>query len=124
MSLKITSVVNANKPEEEIVWLCASAKVNTKGYALVDRTFDSDGTISNEFRHIYVFPNLELNVKDWVKLHTGSGKYQAVNNKGGGITHFLYWNSDECVWNDKGGDTATLIKYTVENKVKVPAVPK
>ncbi|WP_284653536.1 hypothetical protein [Flavobacterium terrisoli] len=124
MSLKIISVVNASKPEGEFVRLYASAKMNAKGYALVDRTFDSDGTISNEFRHIYVFPNIELKAKDWIRLYTGNGKYKTVENTDGSNIHLLYWNSNECVWNDKGGDTATLIKYTVENKVIVPAVSK
>jgi hypothetical protein len=124
MSLKIHSVVNASNPDEEFVRLSTSEKTNLKGYALVDRTFDADGKVSNEFRHIYVFPDMEVNPKEWVRLYTGKGKNSDGKNDNGHVVHFLYWGAKECVWNDEGGDTATLIKYTVADSKEVPAVPK
>lgn len=126
MSLKIHSVVNASTPDAEIVWLQASEKLNLKGYAVVDRTFDIDGNLSNEFRHIFVFPKLELKKDDWVMLTTGSGKYHSYQNpnKKTETVHCFYWQSDKCVWNNTVGDTASLIKFTLVNSVAVPSIKK
>lgn len=126
MSLKINSVINASTPNGEIVWLQASEKVNLKGYAVVDRTFDTDGSISNEFRHIFVFPKLDLKKDDWIRLSTGNGKYYTYQNPGNETetVHCFYWQSDKCVWNNNGGDTASLIKFNLVNSVTVPAVKK
>lgn len=124
MSLKIFNVENSNDPLKEIVRLRASEKVNLKGYAIVDRTFDQDGSLSNEFRHIYVFPKLELKKGDWVRLYTGKGTYSTQQNASSSeeTVHKLYWQSGECVWNNAGGDTATLIKFSAEDSKIVPAV--
>lgn len=125
MSLKIYSVENSNIPENEIVRLKTSRKINLKGYALVDRTFSDGIKISNEFRHIFIFPDLEVNPAEFVRLYTGKGKYKKEKHyKDNHIIHFLYWNSEQCVWNDKGGDTATLITYNAVDSKAVPAVEK
>jgi len=123
MSLKLESVDNANTPEEEFVWLKATSKISLKGYAIVDRTF-ADEKISNEFRHIFFFPDIEVEKDDWIRLCTGEGTYRKVKSKSTNYIHYLYWQSAECVWNDNGGDTASLIKYTLVESVKVPPVKK
>jgi hypothetical protein len=122
MGLKIHSVVNGKKPQDEYTWLHTDVAVNTKGYAVVDRTFDSTGKVSNEFRHIFVFPDLEIGKDDWIRLYTGTGKYSKVKADTGGYIHNLYWEADSCVWNNNGGDRASLIKYSPINAVTVPAV--
>lgn len=128
MSLKINSIANASNPDKEFVRLVTTTNVNLKGYALVDRTFDEDGKVSNEFRHIFIFPDLDVTKDDLVVLYTGNpvaskpaiGKHASLK----GNIYRLYWQSDSCVWNDNGGDTATLIKYTVQDSKVVPAVEK
>ncbi len=124
MSIILNSVDNASSPQLEFVWLKVIAKTNIKGYAIVDRTFDSNEKISNEFRHIFIFPDLEVEKGEWVKLCTGNGTYGKVKSTSGAYIHKLFWNSSECVWNDNGGDTATLIKYSTIKSVKVPAIKK
>jgi hypothetical protein len=124
MSLTIYSVKNSNNPDDEIVRFQTSKRINLKGYALVDRTFDADGDISNEFRHIFIFPDLEVQPGEFVRLYTGKGEYKKGNHSNGHVIHYLYWNAEECVWNDKGGDTATLIKYTVIDSEAVPPIVK
>ncbi|MDR6941343.1 hypothetical protein [Mucilaginibacter pocheonensis] len=122
MSLKIINVVNANKPEGEYVVLKTEEDLNTAGYAVVDRTFDMNGKVSNEFRHIFVFPNLKIKNGDYIFLHTAKGTYSSNSNRAGTTTHHLYWGSGDCVWNDNGGDVASLISYKLVNSVKVPPV--
>jgi len=128
MSLKIDSVINASDPNKECVVLTTISDLNLKGYALVDRTFDEDGKVSNEFRHIYIFPDLAIKSNDVVGVFTGvpTDKIPAVakRKKGEGNIYRLYWQSDSCVWNDAGGDTASLIKYDLINSVTVRPVQK
>jgi len=121
MSLTLHSVVNAKTPAGEKVWLLATEDVNLSGYAVVDRTFDPKGTVSNEFRHIFVFPGKAIKKNQFVCLHTGNGTYN-VTEVSGQTHHHFYWQSGSCVWNDKGGDTATLIKFTTVNSKIVPKV--
>jgi len=125
MSLKIHSVENSNDPNHEFVRLTTTVAINMKGYALIDKTFDLNGEISNEFRHIYIFPDLILYPGEYLRLYTGKGDYKGeTHDTQGHNIHFLYWNSEECVWNDQGGDTATLIKISVVDSKKVPPVKK
>lgn len=51
MSLKLIRVDNSKIPQKERVVLRAAQEVDLKGYAVVDRTFDPKGKVSNEFRH-------------------------------------------------------------------------
>ncbi|SDY83710.1 hypothetical protein SAMN04488069_11533 [Hymenobacter psychrophilus] len=125
MSLTLHSVTNASTPAAEGVWLRASASVSTLGFAVVDRTFNPDGTPSNEFRHIYLFGDVAIAKDEWIRLVTGPGKYRkAPADKDGHVVHYFYWGSGNCVWNDAGGDTAALIRYTTINTKPVPPVPK
>lgn len=122
MSLQLLEVINDKKPQGEVVRLHAKADVNLLGYAVVDKTFDVSGKTSNEFRHIFPFPDTQVKKGEYVRLHTGTGKYARVENSDNTVTHHFYWQSGDCVWNDKGGDVATLFHYTVVDSVTVPAV--
>lgn len=124
MSLKIHKVVNASKPEDEIIWLEASKSTSLKGYAIIDKTFDANGKISNEFRHIYLFSEHQVAKDDFVALHSGKGDFRKVKNNRGTFNHHFYWGSGSCIWNDKGGDTAGLISINEIDKKVVPPVNK
>lgn len=119
MSLIIQRVFNSNKPEQEFVRLYADIDEKLKGYALVDKTFDNKGNASNEFRHIFLFPDLEVKAGEYIRVYTGNGKYKSEKNANNVIVHYLYWNSDECVWNDKQPDEAILIKFYLKSRKKI-----
>ena len=123
-TFEIKSVINGSKPVEELVILAATGDINTKGFALVDRTFDENGNISNEFRHIFVFPSLDVKAGERVVVCTAKGKNGPQTLDGGEKIHALYWGSDECVWNDNGGESASLINFVPVNTVVVPPVKK
>jgi len=120
MALKLISVVNGNTPEEEYVRIQASADVNIQGYAVVDRTFDENEILSNEFRHIYVFHKLAVKKGDWIRVYSCPGKYKSSINTGKTKTHYLYWGSKTCIWNNNGLDIASLVKIELCNSVQVP----
>lgn len=124
MNLEILEVINSNKPEEEVVRLQANADVNLRDYAVIDRTFGPSERVTNEFRHIFPFPSQAVKKGEYVRLHTGTGNYVKTNNSDGTVTHHFYWGSKTCIWNDKGGDVATLLSYTVMNSKTVPPVKK
>ena len=123
MSLKIESVVNGESPDAEYVRIKVLDTVNIEGYAIVDRTFDAKGNLSNEFRHIFVFPSTVVEKGDWIRLYSGKNAYKAVRNlQDTASIHKFYWGADNCVWNNNGGDRATLIRYSVIDGVDVPAL--
>lgn len=119
--LQILSVENDSDPSKEIARVKVVSAGSAGGYAIVDNTFDEEEEPSNEFRNIFIFPAIEVGVKDFIRVYTGEGSYSKNPNNAGGFIHQLYWNSDRCVWNDKEGDEATLIKFSVVNRVTVPA---
>jgi hypothetical protein len=123
MSLKLHSVVNGKTPNAEYVWAQSSGVTNLGGYAIIDRTFSQTAQLSNEFRHVFVFPTLQIADGDWVRLYTGKGTYlkQTIDNSTAFI-HNFYWGSGTCVWNDAGGDIASLLEIKLVNSVTVPAV--
>ena len=125
MPFKIISVKNGESPEKEYVYLKATTPVNTKNYALVDFTFDGEGNMTNEFRHIYVFPEIELATGEHVVLCSGNGIDEIKQFKNTEIDYVaLHWGVKSCVWNDNGGDKATLIKFDIVNSKDVSAVEK
>lgn len=121
MSVTVHSVANGKTAGSEFVWLEVKVASSLHGYAVVDRTFNQQGQLSNEFRHIFVFPDTQVAKGDWVRLYTGTGTYSKTKNDQNTYTHNFYWGSSGCIWNNNGGDTATLIKYGVVNSVAVPA---
>lgn len=73
MSLRITKIENGKTPETDWITLRADDAINLSEYALADRTFAADGTPSNEFRHIFLFPNKKVAKGEWVRLHLRKG---------------------------------------------------
>ena len=125
MSLKITLIENGSIPNAERVWLQATDNINTKGYAIVDRTFDADRNISNEFRHIYILPSIDLKKNEDLIIFIGSGKNE--KRKFGDTKkdyYACYWGSEHCILNDKGGDSISLIQYDFITSKKAPAIKK
>jgi hypothetical protein len=120
-SLKLVRVTNSSRASEERVLLKVTEAGHVKGYAIVDSTFTSDEEPSNEFRHIFLFPQIEVALGDYIQVFTGIDTYGSHHNRADTVTHKLYWNSEQCVWNDKEGDTAVLINFNVVSSVSVPA---
>lgn len=111
---KKLDLLDFNK-KEEYVRLRARLDVNLREYAIVDKTYDKDGNVSNKFRHIYRFPDVTVKMGEFIRLHSGKGRYHRQDNSNNTVTHHFYWNADENIWND-GGDEVTLIKYEVISK--------
>ncbi|MCT4327715.1 hypothetical protein [Chryseobacterium indologenes] len=125
MSLEITLIENGSTPNTEKIWLQAKGNINTKGYAIVDRTFDANGNISNEFRHIYILPSIDLKKDEDLIIYIGSGKNEKRKFSDTKKDYYAcYWGSEHCILNDKGGDTITLIQYDVITSKKALAIKK
>lgn len=125
MALKLYSAANGSTPDAEYILAQAKGATNLGGYAIIDRTFTQDDTVSNEFRHIYVFPSTQLADGDWVCLYSGKGTNRREKLKDSDkYMYFFYWGASTCVWNNNGGDTATLLEIKLVNSIPVPAVAK
>lgn len=109
MSLKIENLVKDGDQDKEYVLLKAIENVNIGQYAIVDRTFDKNGSPSNIHKHFYRFPSKDIKKGELVALITGKGK-NTVNNKGTMPIHMFFWGSDVAFWNDIEVEKAELLK--------------
>jgi len=109
MDLKILSVHNHGKANEEYVLLEATADCDVGNYLLADSTYTSSGSVSNKLRHVFWFPDKKVKSGDLVSLRTGIGKSGEVINNAGTKVHRFYWNLKTPVWNDDK-DCAVLIE--------------
>lgn len=117
MSLKINSLKKDGNALKEYLLLEATENINLSDYAIVDRTFDADGNVSNLFKHFFRFPPIMLNKGEQVLLFTGKG----INGKGlrrgsGILVHSIYWGSDAPVWNDANTESVEVLKVATVTK--------
>lgn len=119
MELKIVGVNNSSEPDKEYVRLQALVDLNANDYAVTDKSFDQDGGLSNEFRHFYRFPPVKVKKGEFIRLFTGEGTYERHIQDNDIVVHRFYWNSDECVWNDKEQDEAFVFKIIKQHSFKV-----
>ncbi len=57
MKLEIDITKNGNELKDEWIRISAKEDTNLGKYAIVDKTFAAGNSISNIFRHFYVFPS-------------------------------------------------------------------
>lgn len=111
MNLKVHSIENKGKLDEECVWIDVKEEItNLSYYAICDTTYTDDHHISNELRHIYWFANQGAKKNDWIKLMTKSGANTTTTNNRKTTTHIFYWGLGKTVWN-KDGDAAVLFQF-------------
>lgn len=113
MSLRITKLIKNGDASKEVLSIQAIESVNLKGFEIVDRTFNQDETISNIFRHRYVFPNHNVKKGEWIRLYSGKGTNKTVTNRFGVVVHLFYWNSEAPIWNDKESEKVELLYVTL-----------
>ena len=73
MSLKIDSIHNHGNASEEYIMLKSIEKVDIGNYAIVDRTFNKEGKVSNIHRHFFRLPSLIVEKGEYVSLRTSKG---------------------------------------------------
>jgi len=73
MNLEIIGVAD-NATDEERVVLYALADCNLNDYLLFDSTYDKEGNISNEYRHMFVFPAQQVKKGDFIWIYTKEGE--------------------------------------------------
>jgi len=126
MSLEIISINNNGDASEEYILLRATKQINLNNYAVVDRTFDDNGNVSNVFRHFYRFPSQIVQQNEYVSLRTNKGTYvlgKLADNIS--IVHRFYWGSDAAIWNDGNIESAEVLKVeTVSRKATGHQPPK
>ena len=118
MHLQILKVRDQGDLENERIILKASKDCEISWYILFDNTYDDDGELSNLWRHMYIFPKIQVKAGDFIWLYTKAGNDINRGNNSNTTTHLLYWGLDETIWN-KGNDKAHLVKYVDSQSVDV-----
>lgn len=126
MSLEIIKIEYKGDAKEEYILLKATKTINVSNYAIVDRTFDEEGNVSNIYRHFYRFPAQQVQEGEYVSLWTGKGiyNYGKLQNSTSPV-HRFYWGSEAPIWNDTSVDSAELLEVkTVARKTTGHPAPK
>lgn len=110
MSLKISTIQKDGNASKEYILLEATADVDISTYAVIDKTFNKDGKVSNVHKHFYRFPSKTVRKGEFVSLRTGKGIPIIAQLKTGEIVHRFYWGSNAPFWNDKETEKAELLK--------------
>ena len=125
MSLQINKIEKKGDASQEYLLMMATEDLNLENYAVVDRTFDKNGDVSNLFRHTFRFPEKQVRKGDYVSLRTGSGTDETItlNDK---PLHRFHWGSATPVWNDDSAESVEVWKVaTIDRKITGnPAPPK
>jgi len=100
MSLEIVNIQKHGTASEEYILLKATKTINVNNYAIVDRTFNEDGSVSNIFKHFFRFPSQQVKEGEYVSLRTSKGTYKYDKLSDGSPVHRFYWGSDAPIWND------------------------
>lgn len=126
MSLEIRSIHNNGNASEEYIILQATKQINLNNYAVVDRTFDENGNVSNIFRHFYRFPSQIVQQNEYVSLRTNKGTYvRGTLDDNISTVHRFYWGSDAAIWNDGNIESAEVLRVeTVSRKATGHQPPK
>lgn len=121
MDLKIRGFFGQNTNDERVT-LDVLNDCNIKNYVVMDTTYNSDGTISNRWRHALQLPDLMVKQGDQIKIYTRNGNNRTVRAKSNLCDiHFVFWGLDGHIWN-KEGDIAYLYQmadfstYSKSNK--------
>lgn len=117
MSLNIVSIYNNGDAKQEYVVLQALEDVNIHNYAVVDRTFNKSGSLSNIHRHFYRFPSATIKKGNYVAICTGEGTSNSNGNYKNLPCAIYYWGSKAPFWNDTNVEQAELLQVaTIQTK--------
>lgn len=117
MSLKISTLQKDGDASNEYILLEATEDVNISNYAIVDRTFNKGGKVSNVHKHFFRFPSQTVKKGECVSLWTGKGNPVVGETKQGNKVYRYFWGSDASFWNDDKTEKAELLKVsTVDTK--------
>jgi hypothetical protein len=125
MSLKINTLKKHGDASEEYLILEATDNINLSDYAVVDRTYDAEGKVSNIFRHFYRFPSIQVKKGEFVSLRTSKGKDGPGTLNDNTPVHRFYWGSAAPIWNDGNVESAEVLKVaTVAKQASGHPAPK
>jgi predicted extracellular nuclease len=97
--IQITRVyVNSPGPDTGTNTSLNAEYVSIKNTSTTNRSL-AGYTLRDQSRHVYTFGTFTLGAGKTVIVHTGKGTNTSANR---------YWNKSWYVWNNSGGDSATL----------------
>jgi hypothetical protein len=121
MKLAIKRIESKGNFAKEMVALEVTEAGDVGKYMLSDSTYTTSGQLSNKIRHIYWFPDKEVEKGDYIWLYTRPARADDETkwrNKDGTTTHVVFWRLHTAVWNDEG-DFAVLLELNTWKSRKV-----
>lgn len=112
MQVRIKRIDRDNFETEKVV-IEVLEDCNMDRFLLFDTSYDENGIKSNKNRHMYLFPDIQVQKDDFVVLHTRQSRMNDIpsfQNKRGTMTYNLYWNLNAPIWKHPGG-SAYLVHY-------------
>ena len=110
MNLQIIKVADSGNLDNERVIIKVINDCLISWYLIFDNTYNGDGSISNLWRHLYIFPSKEVKAGDFIWLYTKKGINSQRGNDSNTTTYILHWGLEETIWNHSD-DKAYLVKY-------------
>jgi len=118
MNLKIYTILDNGKQENERLLIKVLQDDNTNNYLVLDTTYGSDGKVSNKHKHPFWFPKVAVKKGDHVVLYSRKGTYSTEKHTDNTTIHYFFWNLDSCVWNNDGDKAYLLQIASVDSKSK------
>lgn len=108
--IEIITLISDGDATKEYILLKALEDVNINDYAVVDKTFNNKGNVTNVHRHFYRFPKKDIKKDEYISLRTGEGSNElGVLKDLKTPVHRFYWQSNAPIWNDKDAERAELL---------------
>lgn len=114
MDIAVIGIRDASTEKERLL-LLVKRDCDLYGYMVLDNTFNSNGSLSNTNRHVFIFPKYDVQEGDIIRLYTKQGNQHSAEGtfkREKVMYHNFYWNFDEgcTVWNQLG-DRPYLVHF-------------
>lgn len=98
MTLKLTSIANAEEFDKERVVMRAITDIDLTHYAVFCCRAGVTGIVAGDIPKVYWFFDKKIKMNDLVVLYTKEGVQKEKVLDSGSTTHFFYWGLGASIW--------------------------
>lgn len=114
--LEILGIAGSEAFDNERLVIAVKENGNLARFAVMNNTFNTDGSLSNQYQHLFSFPSRKVVAGDQVILYTRKDKNIFVPHEGY-TNHYFFWNLDESIWNTN--NCAVLLEVVDSGNKKI-----
>jgi hypothetical protein len=101
MKIEIIKIIDKGIKEKERLWLKVLEDCDLIYFIVYSTVYSSPTTITNIPKETYWFKSNKVKAGDSIVLYTRKGNPSISEAKDKSTNHFLFWNLDKTLWNDK-----------------------